>query len=105
MVRALDFYPGGPGSNPIRNVGFFQTMHNFLVTNFAFVRLRLYCTYDNFKWWFSYGLVLKDVHNVVSNLWWVVIDVINVYDQRGITCPLGRAQLITCSYFEVVLVG
>ena len=34
MVRALDFYPGGPGSNPIWDVGFFQTMHHFLVTNF-----------------------------------------------------------------------
>ena len=29
-----DFYPGGPGSNPIRDVGFFQAMHHFLVTNF-----------------------------------------------------------------------
>ena len=34
MVRALDFYPGGPGSNPIWDVGFFQTMHHFLITNF-----------------------------------------------------------------------
>ena len=34
MVRALDFYPGGPGSNPIWDVGFFQAMHHFLVTNF-----------------------------------------------------------------------
>ena len=34
MVRALDFYPGDPGSNPIRDVGFFHTMHHFLVTNF-----------------------------------------------------------------------
>ena len=31
VVRALDFYPGDPGSNPIRDVGFFQTMHHFLV--------------------------------------------------------------------------
>ena len=34
MVRALDFYPGGPGSNPIWDVGFFQAKHHFLVTNF-----------------------------------------------------------------------
>ena len=34
VVRALDFYPGNPGSNPMRDVGFFQTMHHFLVTNF-----------------------------------------------------------------------
>ena len=34
MVRALDFYSGGLGSNPIRDVGFFQIMHHFLVTNF-----------------------------------------------------------------------
>ena len=34
VVRALDFYPGGPGSNPIRDVGFFQAMYHFLVTNF-----------------------------------------------------------------------
>ena len=34
MVRALDFYPGGRGSNPIWDVGFFQAMHHFLVTDF-----------------------------------------------------------------------
>ena len=34
VVRALDFYPGDRGSSPIRDVGFFQTMHHFLVTNF-----------------------------------------------------------------------
>ena len=34
MVRELDFYPGGPGSNPIGDVGFFQTMHHVLFTNF-----------------------------------------------------------------------
>ena len=35
QVRAMDFYPGGPGSNPIRDVGFFfQTMHHFFITNF-----------------------------------------------------------------------
>ena len=32
--RALEFYFGGQGSNPDRDVGFFQTMHHFLVTNF-----------------------------------------------------------------------
>ena len=40
-VRALDFYPGDPGSNPISNVGFFQTMHHFLVTNFHIRKNRL----------------------------------------------------------------
>ena len=34
MVRALDFYPGDPGSNPIRDVGCFQTKHHLSVTNF-----------------------------------------------------------------------
>ena len=34
MVRALDFYPGGPGTNPYSDVGLFQTMHHLLVTNF-----------------------------------------------------------------------
>ena len=34
VVTALDFYRGGPGSNPIRDVGFFQTMRHFLFTNF-----------------------------------------------------------------------
>ena len=35
-VRALDFYPGDPDSNPIniKEVGFFQTMHHVLFTNF-----------------------------------------------------------------------
>ena len=33
VVRALDFYPGDPGSNPIRDMGYFQTMHQFLVAN------------------------------------------------------------------------
>ena len=34
MVRALDFYPGDPGSNPSWTCDFFQTMHHFLVANF-----------------------------------------------------------------------
>ena len=34
MVRAFDCYPGCPGSNPIRDVGFFQTMHHLLFANF-----------------------------------------------------------------------
>ena len=32
LAQWLD--PGGPGSNPIRDVGFFQAMYHFLVTNF-----------------------------------------------------------------------
>ena len=34
MVRALDFYPGDLGSNPMRDLGFCQTIHHFLFTNF-----------------------------------------------------------------------
>ena len=34
MVRALDFYPGGPGLNPIWDVGFFSSYVSLLVTNF-----------------------------------------------------------------------
>ena len=34
VVRTLDFYPGGLVSIPIWDVGFFQTMHQFLVMNF-----------------------------------------------------------------------
>ena len=33
-LKALDLYPGGPGSNPIRGVGYFQTIHCVFVTNF-----------------------------------------------------------------------
>ena len=29
VVRALDFYPGGPGWNPIRDVGFFSNYASF----------------------------------------------------------------------------
>ena len=29
VVRALDFYPGGPGSNPIRDMGFFSNYASF----------------------------------------------------------------------------
>ena len=41
MVRALVFYRGGLGSNPIRDVGFFQAMHHLLFTNFH-IRKKLY---------------------------------------------------------------
>ena len=34
MVRALDLYTRDPGSNPIKDVRFFQTMHYLLVANF-----------------------------------------------------------------------
>ena len=35
MVRALDFYPGGPGSNSIRNVGFFSSYASFVRYEFS----------------------------------------------------------------------
>ena len=78
MVRVLDFYPGGPGSNPIWDAGFFssyasslekeppsgtwdffQAMHHLLVTNFHIRKT------DRSKaillWWFFlfYVLVFK----------------------------------------------
>ena len=31
VARALDFYPGNPGSNLVRDAGYFQTMHHLLV--------------------------------------------------------------------------
>ena len=33
-LEQLDFYPGGPVSNPIRARDFFKLRFNFLVTNF-----------------------------------------------------------------------
>ena len=34
VVRASDFYTGDLGSDPIRDMGFFQTMYHVLFTNF-----------------------------------------------------------------------
>ena len=51
-VRALDFYPGGPGSNPIRDVGFFQTIHHFLDTNIHIHIRRIFI----FVRWGSFGM-------------------------------------------------
>ena len=41
VVRALDFYPSGLRSNPIRDLGFFQTMHHILVTYFHIRKMGL----------------------------------------------------------------
>ena len=36
VVRALDFYPGSPGSNPIRDVGFFSNCASYLYYEFSY---------------------------------------------------------------------
>ena len=38
-LEEIYFYPSGPGSNPISDVGFFQTMHHCLVTNFHICKM------------------------------------------------------------------
>ena len=70
-MRTLDFFPGGPGSNPITDVGFFfsKTMHHFLVKKFHILKMgappggRLLgvaasSACDMFSWYRCLGVVL-----------------------------------------------
>ena len=45
LAQRIEHWISNPvrmGSNPIMDVGFFQTMHHFLVTHFHFRKHRLY---------------------------------------------------------------
>ena len=36
VISSFDFYPDGPGSNPIRDVGFFSNYTSFLIYEFSY---------------------------------------------------------------------
>ena len=113
MVRALDFYPCGWVSNPIRDMGFFQTMHHFLVTNFHIRKIlyflntkflafsHLLCLYS----WVCVGPVWKphcwfshDVAHLSSYLNYTTISVLT----QHICCNKSTFRLSKLSNLEAM---